>query len=271
MNNIFRNLLPIIARPLLSKFHQYKDAHKGETCYLIGDGVSLKWFDLALFNDRIAIPCGFLPWHKKFDELNTPYLILAEPFYFYPTDVTTGETKKIIRNHLQKMYRKEVIDRYAEKEFFISLSNYPILRRDNITYIYRDNYDKRISDSDISKRIETSSGSLRVSIAMAIYMGFENIYLVGYDYTHVPSRSLHWYEKGEGVFVPQPNYQKNFFEIAKEFVNITTITLDGVSDYINSVTYKNHTGRDPIYQENNELVDEKHLKVFATWPGYNVY
>ena len=95
MNNILRNLLPIIARPLLSKFHQYKDAHKGETCYLIGDGASLKWFDLALFNDRIAIPCGFLPWHKEFNELNTPYLILAEPFYFYPTDFTTGETKNM--------------------------------------------------------------------------------------------------------------------------------------------------------------------------------
>ena len=34
---------------------------------------------------------------------------------------------------------------------------------------------------------------------LAIYMGFTHIYLVGCDYTHVPARNLHWYEKGQGV------------------------------------------------------------------------
>ena len=169
------------------------------------------------------------------------------------------------------MYRKEVIDRYCEKEFFINLSNYPTLRRSNITYIYRDNYDEQLSDNDLHKRIDTSTGSLRVSIAMAIYMGFENISLIGYDYTHVPSRSLHWYEQGQGIFVPQPNYQNDFFKIAKEFANITTITMDGKSDYLDSVRYKDHTGHDPIYRENYELLDEKFLNVLNTWPGYNIF
>jgi hypothetical protein len=106
---------------------------------------------------------------------------------------------------------------------------------------------------------------------MAIYMGFDHIYLIGCDYTHVPSRSLHWYEKGQGIFHSQPEYNKDFFEVAKEFINITTITLDGASDYINSVTYEEYTGSKPIYQENIDLVDDKYLQVLATWPGYNIY
>ena len=106
---------------------------------------------------------------------------------------------------------------------------------------------------------------------LAIYMGFDHIYLVGCDYTHVPSRSLHWYEKGQGVFFLQKNYQKDFFEIAKEFIDISTITLDGKSDFINAVTYEEHTGRKPIYRENTELVDDKYLKVLSTWSGYTIY
>ena len=102
-------------------------------------------------------------------------------------------------------------------------------------------------------------------------MGFDHIYLVGYDYTHVPSRMLHWYEKGQGEFCPHKNYQKDFFEIAKEFIDITTITLDGTSDFINAVTYKEHTGCEPVFRENTELVDEKYMKVLDTWSGYSIF
>jgi len=271
MKFVLKNLLVPIAKPLLSKIHQYKDAHKGESCYLIGDGVSVKWFDLSTFSDKIAIPCGFLPWHKDFSQLNVRYMILNEPFWFYPAHWTTSPPIKIVKNYIQKAYRREIIDCYIDKEFFINLSNIVAVRRTNVTYIYRDIHDQRLPDNYITKRIDSFTGSLRFSILLAIYMGFDHIYLVGYDYTHVPSRSLHWYENGRGVFIPHENYQKDFFEIAKEFIDITTITLDGTSDFINAVTYKDHTGRDPIYRENTELVDEKHLKLLATWPGYSIF
>ena len=113
MKNILKDLLVPIARPLLSKIHRYKDAHKGEDCYLMGDGVSVKWFDLAAFSNKIAIPCGPLPWHREFKELNVPYMILSQPFWFYPVELTTSPPIKRVRNHYQKMYRQEIIDRYV--------------------------------------------------------------------------------------------------------------------------------------------------------------
>jgi hypothetical protein len=102
-------------------------------------------------------------------------------------------------------------------------------------------------------------------------MGFHHVYLVGYDYTHVPGRDLHWYERGAGIFHNHKNYNREFFEIAKEFIDITTITLDGTSDFINSVSYKRHTGLQPIFRENTELVEENYLRVLATWSGYRIY
>mgnify|MGYP003989080129 CR=1 FL=1 len=66
-------------------------------------------------------------------------------------------------------------------------------------------------------------------------------------------------------------YEKDFFKVAKEFVDITTITLDGTSDFIDSVTYKEHTGVEPIYKENTELLDEKSMKILDTWHDYSIY
>jgi len=270
MRNILKSSLSSLVKPVLSKIHRYKDAHRGESCYLMGDGVSVKWFELSAFDDKAAIPCGFIPFHKDFDKLNSEYFILAEPWWFYPTVRTAGPSKTIIKNTIQTSYR-DIINKYPDKEFFLNLSNYPVLRKKNITYIFRDIYDARLPVDFITRRINAFHGSLRTSILLAIYMGFDHCYLVGYDYTHVPSRSLHFYENGQGVFVSQENYNKDFFEIAKEFIDITTITLDGSSDFINAVTYKKHTGRDPAFRENNELVDERYLKVLATWPGYSIY
>lgn len=171
---------------------------------------------------------------------------------------------------MSKLYR-EVIKQFPDKNFFVHLSNYPFLRAENLYFMYRSIPDDRLLGDFISKRINCFSGVLNTSILLAIYLGFDHIYLVGCDYTHVPSRSLHWYEKGRGIFCKQINYQKDFFEIATEFVDITTITVDGTSEFINSVTYKEHTGCDLVYRENIELADERYLKMLATWPGYSIY
>ncbi len=270
MKKIFKELLVPIAKPLLSKVHRFKDKHRGETCYVMGGGVSIKWFDLAAFSGKKTISLAFMPFHNDFNKLDSSYLMLPEPWWFYPYQKTTIGTKSYIKNSLQIAYR-EVIKKNPNKEFFINLSNYPVLNDKNITYLFKDLYDSRLPSDYISYRINAFHGSLRTAILLAIYMGFDHIYLVGCDYTHVPARNLHWFEKGKGKLMSLENYQKDFFNIAKEFIDITTITLDGSSDFINAVTYKEHTGSDPIYRENTELVDEKYLKLIATWPDYSIY
>jgi hypothetical protein len=266
MKSTMKNLLALLAKPLLSKIHRHRDAHKGESCYLIGDGISIKWFDLATFSDKTAIPCAFIPFHNDFDKLSVDYLSVAEPWWFYPLErdpAITGEYKKNLR---QLAYRN-VISQYPDKTFFINLSNYPVLSNKNIIYLFRDFNDKTLPENFITSRINSFHGSLRSSISM----GFDHVYLIGYDYTHIPSRTLHWYEKGQGLFLDHENYNKDFFEIAKEFIDITTITLDGTSNFINSKTYKEHTGRNPIYRENTDLVSEEYLKVLSSWSGYNIF
>lgn len=268
MKTILKDLLGSLAKPVLSKIHRFKDSHRGEDCYLIGGGISIKWFDFREFSDKISMASQYVPFHNDFHKLNVEHAVLPEPYFFYP--FATGPDGRLWRNRIQQEYRK-IIRENPRKNFLINLSNYPVVRTSNVTFLFRDFCDQRLPGNFITNRIDSLGGSLTYSIILAIYFGFDHVYLVGYDYTHVPSRSLHWIEKGQGIFYPQENYQKDFFEIAKEFIDITTITLDGTSDFINDVTYKEHTGRDPVYKENTELVAERYLKVLATWPDYTIY
>lgn len=269
MNSIIKDFLVLFAKPVLSKIHRFKDMHRGESCYLIGDGVSVKWFDLKAFSDKTALTCGYIPFHNDFSQLDVKYMSIAEPFWFYPLNWTTSPPVKLIPNKLQLEYRS-TIKNNPDKEIFLNLSNFPSTWSKNITYLFRDIYDARLPENFITKRINAFHGSLRTSILLAIYLGFDHCYLVGFDYTHTPSRSHHWYEKGQGIFIPQEDYNKDFFCIAKEFIDITTITLDGENKYINSATYKKYTGREPSYRENNELLDHRYLKILSTWPGYTI-
>ena len=254
----------------LSKIHKFKDIHKGEECYFFGNGVSLKWFELKEFSNKVSIGSSVLPFHNSYNDINLKYLMLTEPFWFYPNIYTKFFSKSVSQPHLSKAYRQVVKDN-PDIEFFFNLSNLPVIRSHNVKYFFREIKDNRLPENFLSKKIDCYNGSLRVAILMAVYMGFDHVYLLGCDYTHNLSKSRHWYEKGQGVNLPHLNYEKEFFEIAKEFINITTITLEGESEFINSITYKEFTGLTPSYRENNELVNDKYLKVLDTWPGYTIY
>ena len=268
-------MLKNIARPILEKVKKFKDIHKGESCYLFGDGISLKYFDLNKFSDKISIPCGFLLFHNDYNSLQVPYSMLIETYYFYPfireNYLKNGKpVKKISLNHIQNEYRKEM-KRRSSTEFFLNLSNYPVCYDKNITYLYKDIPDNLLDSNHISKKFNCYTGSLRAQILLAIYMGFDHVYLVGHDYTHSPAISHHWYEKGQGVITPMPDFSKEFLNYAKEFINITTITTDSGSDNLNYIKYEDFFDSKMIFRENNELLSEEFLEVLSTYSGYRVY
>jgi hypothetical protein len=273
MNSIIKNslksILYQISKPIIGRLGKFNGIHNGESCYIFGDGVSVKYMDLALFSDKKSIAVNNFPFHKDFNTINCHYCVTIAPYFFSPFFGYPPEKKRHLYE-MSKIYKNLIVSN-PKINYFINLSNYPFVRANNVFHLFRKLSDPRLSADFISNRINCFSGVSQAAMMLAIFMGFDHIYLVGFDYTHSPSRILHWYEKGKGIYRPQVNYQKDFFEIAKEFIDITTITLDGTSDFINAVTYKEHTGREPIYRENTELLDEKYMKVLDTWSGYNIY
>lgn len=273
MQQIFKKIIDVVAIPVTNKIKKFKDQHKGESCYIFGDGASIKFFDLNSFPKKPAFSLSCLPFHKDAYVLNFRYKLLIQPFYFYPYYKThTSIEKKWLRHKIKDKYI-ELFKNNNRSDCFISLSNYPVLRGDNIFHLFNTINDK---DSDFlnecrHNQIDIYKGSLLASISLAIYMGFKEIVLVGCDYTHKKSRVGHWYEKGRGVFEPHKNYEKNFLNIARKYANIFTITMDDVGSVLPGITYKEFTGNDLIYRENIEILDIEILKLLNMWPDYKIF
>lgn len=267
-----KKIVAQIAKPITNKVLELRNAHSGEGCYIFGDGISLKWFDLSDFSDKPAFSLNNFLFHNQSKLLNIRYAILTEPYCFYPYFRLPWPPKTLWRNRIQIKYR-DLIKNNSDKSFFINLSNYPVLKSKNIYYLFR-----TINDSDFKFARECNlfgeeiyGGSFRCAIALAIFMGFKDIFLVGCDYTHENPKALHWYEKGCGKVLPAMEYEKSYLEIASSYASITTITKEGGGNVLPAMTYKQYTGKNPLFQENLLLADKANLDLLATWPGYNIF
>lgn len=273
MRELLKKFIFSLNRGELARLRQYKNCFAGEACYIFGDGVSLKWFDLSVFADRPSFVCSMIPFHPQFDELQTEFCLLAEPWWFYPQIITDKIIADASMPDISNFYKRHIIPRNCDKKFVVNLSNKPMIRGPNIFFVFKELIDSDLFSFLTKHGVDGLSGSIRMSITLAIYCGFEHITLVGCDYTHGSSRSRHWYEQGEGVIYPQPNYQKIFFELITTFggVSLNTVTLDGCSSILPALKYETTTGRKLEYRENHELLSQDMLNILDSWHEYRVF
>lgn len=253
----------------LRSISKFENIHKGKDCIIFGDGASLKWFDLGAFPNLIAITVGYIPFHNDFKLLKCKYCFLVEPYWFFPFVKTTQPPFDHIPNKIQAKYRG-IIRANPDKEFIVNFSNFPVLRGVNISHIFHNLPNSKFIDELYRLGIHPFHGSFRASVSLAIYMGFKTIYLTGFDYTHTPSRSHHWYEKGKGLLLDIENYERAFISVALKYINIITITIDGSSTKLNSITYEEFCGHKPSYNENVDLIEHEYLEALKTWKNYNL-
>jgi len=263
-----KKLLFKVARHIINRVVSLKNYHHGESCYIFGDGVSIKWFDMSVFSDKPAFTLSYIPFHKQSNLLNIKYGLAIDPFYFY-LYMWPGKWNQ---NNIQKSYRKFIKSR-PDTLFFVNLASYPVLQDSNIYYLFRSIPDpdcKFLEDCYLSGE-EIYKGSFRCAISLAIYMGFKKIFLVGCDYTHEKSKYMHWYEKGEGVYMPHNGYEKKFLEIASKYAKITTITVEGKGNVLPAVTYNELTGKQTIFKENQNLTDISTLNMLSAFPRFKIF
>jgi hypothetical protein len=239
-----------------------RNSHAGETCYIIGDGISLKHFDLGQFSNHISIVGGKVHLHADFVHLNARYWVNPTPLFWSPPWALAA---RIIRK-LHSPYRLKQLN----VQPIVNVTNLLFSIGSKSKYFFDDFPDRDLGESFITKRFDCFASTTTALVTMAIYMGFSEAYLVGIDYTHRPSRLLHWYEKGEGVISDHSGYYQDFFQVAQEFIKLTTVTLDGSSDVLPFITYKELTGKDPHFRDNSLLVKGRDLKLLKKLPFYEI-
>ncbi len=145
-------------------------SHKGERCFVIGNGPSLKAADLQRLHDHHMLSFGSNRVFKIFNQTDW------RPDFFASEDI-------IILKDIQREIEKIP----AQKKFIpVHLKWYEDVNIKNADYFYMD-YQSTLTESygmslDIAHGIRCHSTVTTTCLQIAIYMGFSEIYLLGVDH-----------------------------------------------------------------------------------------
>jgi hypothetical protein len=259
--NYKNKILSLLAKKIVERNKRFKDLHEGESCYLIGNGSSLKYFDLKKFGNKIAIGCNSLFYHRDFKEINVKYYYQGHSFCFYPYWRNTTSTK-IEKNMMVGIDRAKILLSNGTSYFF-NLSNCFGIRGDNVFYVHHfgepfDNF----SNCNLNSNFTLAGSGLGGMLGLAIYMGFKDITLVGCDYTFLPQPQMHFYEfGGPPVVFPEKPYHEKILLAAAEKAVVRTVTPNETfrGSSLSHISYQELTGDEPRYKENHEIVSQPDL------------
>jgi hypothetical protein len=256
-------ILQMLVSPVLRRNNKFKDIHKGETCYIIGNGASLKSMDLGCFSDKLTIGLNFLCIHNQFDKLNCPYFVIPAPKFLYPF-YENPYTGKIQFNSTIQAFRKS-IKKYPDISLFTSISNiFGYGAKSHNYYIHHFGVHEPSADYfDMSAIFSFMKGGLYSGLGIAMYMGFHKVILIGCDYLFSPMQDRHFYSKGDAVrSTNHKNIYESLLKESQQNLDILLITDTSRSSFLSYQHYQDFTGKELEYQENIDIVDDKYLHYF---------
>ena len=258
--NLKNRILSSLTERIIERNSKFENIHKGESCYLFGNGASIKYFNLKYFNDKPSIACGALFLHQDFRHINVKYYFEGHPFYYYPYWINPY-SKKIQKNPMGSFYREQKLY-HEDILLFCNLSNYFGIHGDNIYYAHH--FDKPFegfANCKLDGSFTTMFSSLSGMLGLAIYMGFKDITLVGCDYSFFPQSQGHFYEYGRFPDTFHEDPQKELLLDAINYADIRVITPSDKyrGNILPHINYKDFTSDESVYKENNEILSDSDL------------
>jgi hypothetical protein len=175
----------LISKDLRAELSRTKDLHnkhKGQRCFIVGNGPSLKHHDLTLLNDECVFTVNYMMKSDHFKTLNSNYHLFFDPIVFGLDPKVKEEKEKIdmIDGTFKSNPDMTYIIPYRRRGNFIKL--FP---NHKFKFIY--NYKTFTPQlKNVSQLHSITPGFQNViiyAINTAIYMGFKEIYLIGVDMT----------------------------------------------------------------------------------------
>ncbi len=155
------------------RLRAYKDIHKGERCFCIGTAPSLTLEDIEAIKGEYSFSCNSIL--KLFDKTDwRPTYFLAFDPYFY------------------SLYH-EAVDKIDVEQVFYNKTQIPKIGREGIAIKgspehlvreYMKNQKKRpflTLSTELDKKLIIGQSTIHTGMALAAYMGFSEIYLLGVD------------------------------------------------------------------------------------------
>lgn len=163
---------------------RFSGIHKGERCFILGNGPSLKEENLKLLENEYVFTVNQVSRHADFKWIKPNYHFWADPNFFV-IDKNKPEDMELLE------VMKSVKTEENSPECFFPITQYEFVKEYNIdgvlnTNFYLSNFEfdefyKK--DVDFTKPTPAFYTVVQWCVLMAVYMGFSKIYLLGCDNT----------------------------------------------------------------------------------------
>lgn len=169
----------------LSFNKRFKNLHKGERCFIVGNGPSLKKLDLTKITNEITFTVNNIMHDKKiYETINPNYHVLTDPLYFRLNQTITEDnaTIELLKSIKYKNIRPICISTYEGRN---AIKSYGLDKSLDFVYLFQHQYFTNTSPKiiELNKNIPSTQNVVQTAILSAIYMGFKEIYLIGCDMT----------------------------------------------------------------------------------------
>lgn len=153
------------------RLRAFKNIHKGQRCFIIGNGPSLKNTDLSLLKNEVTF--GLNRIYLLFDEIG-----FATTYHVSVNKLVLEQTTEEISN--------------LSIPSFISWGSHSFLEfRHNMMFLHSVFRDGPRFFSDITQGIWVGSTVTYVAMQIAYYMGFEKVILIGVDHNFATKGEPH--------------------------------------------------------------------------------
>ena len=255
-----------------------KNIYKNKSCVLIGNGGSIKYFDIRRHNDFFYMATSYAMLHKDIKNLKPEFYVIPHPYDFYPInyDVYNPPKAKWDFNYRRKIYER-IIRNSQETRFFINLSNYygfykrPKLL--NFFYTFKKyKMSNEVFEYALDDNFNSSGNSLECMIGISKYLGFKKIILIGCDYLGKPKLDGHFYSFKD-PYIGKSIDDSYIKRIQKLTMNMEVITIfpEGItSNEFKSFTYeeffekKNSKNKEVHIKKNHEIISDSDLNFLKT-------
>ena len=199
----------------IKKFHHI---HKGESCFVIGNGPSLTGEDLEEIhrNGMVSFACNYI--YRAYDQVSW------RPDYYFMIDagaiVTIIDQLAYISENCKYMFSRS---NGRLREYADQISNLRLFKS-----VFSASEEQVSFSSDCSEHLYIGHTVTYAMLQFAVYMGFKNIYLIGADCDFQPDKKLHFVEHDGSIDATLDTAAaRNFagYRMAKEFAEENHVSI----------------------------------------------
>jgi len=160
------------------QIEELQNKHKGKSCFVVGNGPSVNDIDFTKLIDKNVIVTNCFHMHPIWPQLKNVYHVELNGAFRYNRETKDWKVTNLLRNKnaiyiLRKKFSREWNNTCIPntRKVFLRLIRSPS--------IFEGNYEWNLKNGSVW----ANTGVIEGSMALAQYMGFKKIYLIGCDAT----------------------------------------------------------------------------------------